>query len=93
MKQLNLIQDDNCTFCKRVQETTEHILFDCQILDNLRKENKLKHWKNIFVDKNSMSKHFATNVLIGAWKNESEKTMDYLNKNISRWSRANTKIG
>ena len=93
MKQLNLIQDDNCTFCKREQEKIEHILFDCQILDNLRKEYKLKNWKNIFVDKNSMSIHFATNVLIGAWKNESEKTIDYLNKNISRWSRANTKIG
>ena len=29
-----------------------------------------------------MSIHFATNVLIGAWRNENEKTIDYLNKNI-----------
>ena len=48
MKQLNLIQDDYCTFCKREQETIEYVLFDCQILDNLRKEYKLKNWKKHF---------------------------------------------
>ena len=93
MKQLNLLLDDNCTFCKLEQETIEHVLFHCPILENLRKEYKLKSWKNIFVDKNVTSIHFATNVLIGAWKNEGEKSIHYLNKNISRWSRANTKIG
>ena len=93
MMQLNLIQDDNCTFCKQEQETIEHVLFHCPVLENLRREYKLKSWKNIFADKSSMSIHFETNVLIGAWKNEGEKTMEYLNKTISRWSQENTKIG
>ena len=51
MKQLNLFQHDHCTFCKRAQETIEHVFFDCQILDNLRKEYLLKNWKNILLTK------------------------------------------
>ena len=92
MKQLILILEDNCTFCKQGQDAMEHVLFDCSVLEDLRKEYKLKSWKNIFVDKNSMSIKFASNLLIGAWRNEGEKTMESPKKTISRWSQANTKL-
>ena len=93
MKQLHLLKHDNCTYCKLQQETVEHVLFECHILEYIRLDYNPISWKNIFVDRSSMSKDFATNVLIGAWENEVKKTIDYLHTTISRWSRTNNKAG
>ena len=93
MKQLNLIQDDTCLFCEQVAETIKHVLFECIALKSHRECCNLRSWRDIFVKRNFHAIHFLTNILIGAWKCEKQKTLDYLNKNLSRWSKANIKIG
>ena len=88
-----LIRDDNCTSCKLEQKTIEHAAFECPIPESPQKDYNLNIWKDIWNVRNFMSIHFATNLLTRAWKIEGEKTIDYLNKTNSRWSRANANVG
>ena len=71
-----------CSFCQEEFETSEHLLFSCNRLTDLRTQYDISSWDDVFVTTSTSKLRFVTSVLLAGWLDNPVNTKTFLSNYI-----------